>query len=113
MHLSKWYTRIIGIFFLLVSISLIIDIVHFGFRPETMHKIFHVLLGIIIVSYGWNSKAWWKTFPLANGLFFSYVALVGWLFPNFAGLDTFNLTDTILHTIVGLSGLLISLKERT
>ncbi len=105
--LGKWYTRIIGIFFILVAFSLLSDYLRFGFRPETMHKIFHVLLGLLIVWFGWSNKNWWKNFPFINGGFFSFVAIFGLLFPNFGNLDAFNLTDTILHSIVGLSGLII------
>gem|GEM_PF-979847 len=104
---QKWYTRVIGVFFILVSISLIADFAQFGFRPETMHKIFHVLLGIIIVKFGWNNEAWWKPFALTNGSFFTFVALSGLIFPDFGGLDAFNNLDTILHSIVGVSGLII------
>jgi len=107
-YLSKYYTRIIGIFFLLVIISLISDYLNSGFREETMHKIFHVLLGIIILKYGWSNPRFQENFPIVNGLFFTYVALFGWIFPNFANLETFNLTDTILHSIVGLSGIVVA-----
>jgi len=112
LFLSKWYTRTIGLFFVLVFLSLISDYLTFGFRAETMHKIFHIVLGIFIVYYGWNNQHWHKYFPVINGLFFSYVALFGWIFPDFANLDTFNRVDTILHSIVGLSGLVIAFIDR-
>ena len=110
--LSKWYTRIIGIFFLLVAVSLAADYLRLGFRPETMHKVFHVLLGAFVARYGWNSAAWWRTFPLANGGFFCFVGLFGWLFPDFGGLDAFNRMDTLLHSAVGSSGVLIGVFAR-
>ena len=105
--LQKWYTRLIGIFFVLVFISLVLDFYKFGHRPETWHKIFHVILGIIVLNYGWNNKNFWKPFCIANGAFFTFVALFGFVFPDFADLDAFNRLDTILHGIVGISGLLI------
>ena len=105
--MQKWYTKVIGIFFVLVALSLIFDFYKFGHRPETWHKIFHVLLGSIVLYYGWNNKNFWKPFALANGAFFAYIALFGFMFPNFGGLDAFNRLDTILHGIVGLSGLAI------
>lgn len=109
--LQKWYTRIIGISFVLVVISLIFDYSKFGHRLETWHKIFHVLLGSIIIHFGWRNEKFWKPFCLANGTFFAFAALFGIFFPNFAGLDAFNTVDTILHSIVGLTGLAIgSLK---
>jgi len=111
MNLSKWYTRIIGVFFVLIIISLGSDYLQFGFRPETMHKIFHVGLGILIIYFGWNNKNWWHGFPLINGSFFTFVALFGLLFPDFANLDAFNTTDTVLHSIVGLSGLAIGISN--
>jgi hypothetical protein len=76
-----------------------------------MHKIFHVILGVVVVRYGWSSEAWWKFFPFANGSFFLFVASFGLLFPDFSGLDAFNFTDTVLHTIVGLSGLAIGFRN--
>ncbi len=105
--LQKWYTRIIGVAFTLVVVSLVIDFINFGYRAETWHKIFHVLLGIIVVYYGWNNENFWKPFSLANGAFFTFVAIFGWLFMDFAGLDAFNFVDTVLHSIVGVTGLLI------
>lgn len=106
MDWKKLYTKIIGIGFLLVGISLIADLVNFGFRPETMHKIFHVVLGGIIVYY-WNNKKFIDKFPIVNGLFFTFVAIFGWIFMDFGGLDAFNFVDTVLHSIVGLSGVII------
>ncbi len=100
-----------GIFFILIFFSLIMDYLNFGHRPETWHKIFHVLLGAIVVKYGWSNKDFWKPFCLVNGAFFSFVALFGWTFMDFAGLDAFNLTDTILHSIVGVSGLVVGLMR--
>jgi len=105
--LQKGYTRIIGIFFLFIIFSLILDISKFGHRPETWHKIFHVLLGFFIVYYGWNNKNFWQGFCLVNGAFFSFVALFGVVWPDFAGLDAFNFADTVMHSIVGVSGLII------
>ena len=105
--LVKWYTRLIGTFFVLVAFSLIADYINFGFRAETMHKIFHVVIGLVVLKFGWSNKRFWLPFCFVNGSFFTYVALFGWLFPNFAGLDAFNAIDTILHAIVGISGLLI------
>jgi len=109
--LYKNYTRVIGIFFVLVLLSLVSDYSKFGFRPETMHQVFHVALGAIVIHWGWNDPRWWKPFTIANGAFFSYIALFGCLFPDFGGLDTFNRLDTILHSIVGGSGLLIALAD--
>ena len=110
--LQKWYTRVIGVFFVLIVVSLIIDYSKFGHRAETWHKIFHVLLGSIILYYGWSNEKFWKPFCLANGAFFAYVALFGFVFPDFANLDAFNRLDTILHSVVGISGLLIGLLKK-
>ena len=112
-QLQKWYTRIIGIFFILVAITLLTDYSKFGHRPETWHKIFHVLLGAVILYYGWNNKNFWKPFSLANGAFFTFIALFGFTFPDFGGLDAFKKLDTILDSIVGISGLLIGFFGKT
>lgn len=110
--LQKWYTKIIGVFFVLVAISLILDYSKFGHNPETWHKAFHVLLGSAVLYYGWNNENFWKPFCLINGAFFTYVALFGFIFPNFADLDAFNKLDTILHSIVGISGLAIGFSKQ-
>ncbi|MDP3964015.1 MAG: hypothetical protein Q8Q39_06000 [bacterium] len=109
---AKWYTRVVGLFFVLVALSLAVDLVKFGFRPETMHKIFHVLLGIAVIRWGWNNHRWWKKFPIINGAFFCGVGLFGWLFPDFGGLDAFNRLDTILHSTVGVMGLVVWFFDR-
>jgi len=106
-NLAKLYTHVIAVAFLLVFFSLAADYARFGFRPETMHKVFHVILGGVILRFGWNNPLWWKAFPWANGAFFSFTALFGLLFPDFGGLDAFNRIDTVLHSIVGGSGLLV------
>jgi hypothetical protein len=92
--------------------SLIADLLAHGHRPETWHKLFHVILGSIVLRYGWSNPRWWKPFSIANGAFFTFVAAFGWVFPDFAQLDAFNRVDTILHTIVGLSGLVVGFWEK-
>jgi len=105
--LQKWYTRIVGVFFVFVLVSLINELMGKGNTPEVWHKSFHVILGALILHFGWDSENFWKPFCLINGAFFLYIALFGWVFPDFAGLDAFSLIDTILHSIVGVSGLAI------
>lgn len=112
MSAQKWYTRIISVFFTLVVFSLIFDWYTFGHRPETWHKVFHFLLGVVVLRYGWNNPKWWRPFCLINGAFFTFVAVFGWTFPDFGGLDAFNRVDTILHSIVGASGLLIGFWKK-
>lgn len=108
---QKYYTRIIGVAFLLVVISLIADYLQLGYRAETWHKIFHVVVGGFVVAYGWKNQKFWKPFCLVNGGFFLLVAGFGWMFPDFYGLDAFNFVDTILHSLVGVSGLVIGMLK--
>lgn len=110
---QRTYTRVIGIFFLLISVSLIGDWLRFGHRPETWHKVFHVFLGIAILKYGWKNPAFWRPFSLINGCFFLFVSAFGFTFPDFGGLDAFNRLDTLLHFTVGISGLLIGIPKKT
>lgn len=110
--LQKWYTRFIGIFFTLIIFSLLFDVWMVGYRLETWHKLFHVVLGIVILRFGWNDERFWKPFSIANGVFFLAVGLVGWVFPDFLGLDAFNRVDTVLHSIVGVLGLGVGLFSR-
>ncbi len=111
LFLAKWYTRIIGIFFISIIFSLIVDYLKFGVRLETGHKIFHILLGIMIVSLLWNNEKRWRSFCGINGIFFSTLALIGIAYPDLGGLDAFNRTDTILHGIVGAAGLVFWFKK--
>ena len=46
-----------------------------------------------------------------NGGFFLLVAGFGWMFPDFYGLDAFNLVDTVLHSVVGVAGLVVGLMK--
>jgi hypothetical protein len=108
---QKWYTRVIGVFFILVALSLLADLLKFGVRLETWHKVFHIGLGLVVVRYGWNDRRWWQPFCRYTGAFFALVGLVGWIFPDLGGLDAFNRVDTILHTLVGVSGLVIGWKK--
>jgi len=105
---AKWYTNIIGVFFLLILFSLVFDAWKFGFSLESVHKLFHILIGSIVV-WQWNNQNFWRPFALYNGLFFLVVAAIGWLYPDLLSLDAFNRTDTILHTIVGASGVLTAI----
>lgn len=106
---QKWYTRAVGMFFCLVVVSLVIDLRMFGHRPETWHKVFHCLVGLGVLYLGWNDPRFWRPFCLINGAFFLFVATFGWVFPDFADLDAFNRLDTVLHTVVGATGVLIGL----
>lgn len=111
--LYKWYTRIIGIYFILIIFSLFFDFAQYGHRPETWHKIFHILIGVIVI-YNWNNKNFYRPFTAINGAFFTFVAIFGWTFPEFGlleGLEAFIFSDTILHSIVSLSGLIIGIKK--
>jgi len=46
-----------------------------------------------------------QRFALFNGIFFAVVALTGWIYPDLFSLDAFNKVDTILHSIVAITGL--------
>ena len=47
----------------------------------------------------------YRIFALVNGILWGAVAIFGWIMPDFHGLDAFNRLDTILHTIVSVTGL--------
>ncbi len=103
---AKYYTRIISVFFLLVVLSLIADTLKRGYSYETLHKLLHIGIGVYGVAFLWNtSEKNYRSFSLANGVLFSIAGLVGWMFPDLYGLDAFNRLDTVLHSIVGLSGI--------
>ncbi len=103
--IQRNYTRIIGVYFLLITLTLIWDFYSKGYRPETWHKLFHIFLGVIIIK-NWKNRNFYKPFSLFAGLFFLFVASFGFAFPDFASpyLDAFSTTDTFLHAIVGIFG---------
>ncbi len=107
--LAKWYTRVIAVAFIFVIVSLIADYVQFGIRGETIHKLLHVIVGVVLFAFAWNNEKWWKPCCFADGVLFTTLALIGLIYPNLGELDTFNLQDTILHGIVGISGFGIGL----
>lgn len=103
---AKYYTRIISVLFVLVTISLISDTLKHGYSYETLHKLLHISIGIYGIAFLWNTtEKNFKLFALANGILFSLIALTGWIFPDLFGLDAFNRADTVLHSIAGLSGI--------
>lgn len=109
---QRWYTRIVGVLFVFVLVPLINEAMNNGNTPELWHKAFHVILGSLILHFGWDNEKFSKIFCIANGAFFFYVALFGWVFPNFAGLDAFNLMNSVIYSIIGGFGLIIGfLKE--
>ena len=113
-NIQKYYTRIIGIYFLLIILTLIIDFYNNSHRPETWHKLFHILLGIIIIKFGWSNKNFWKPFSIFNGLLFLFAAAFGFTFPSFAnelGLEAFSISDTYLHAIVGILGIVVYFSD--
>lgn len=110
---SRWILRGLGIFYVLVAITLVADLLKFGIRAETFHKVLHVTLGVVyvIVSY----KASQNTIRMTlwyNALFFGIVALIGWFFRDLGGLDAFNTTDTLLHTSVASISFIGALSKR-
>ena len=52
-----------------------------------------------------NLKSQYRIFALTNGILWGVVAIVGWTMPDYLGLAAFNRLDTILHTIVSVTGL--------
>ena len=106
--LQKWYTRFIGIFYLIFITTLITDLIRNGYGLETWHKLLHIGIGIYAIRLGWFVKnANYKVFCLFNGFLFGAFAITGWINPGFLGIDAFNRLDTILHTIVSGSGLIV------
>jgi hypothetical protein len=103
--LQKWYTRIIGILFVFGLVPLINEAMMNGNTPELWHRGFYVVLGACVLHFGWDNEKFWRTFCFANGGFFLYMGLFGWIFPNFAGLSAFNALNNSFHTVIGAGGL--------
>jgi hypothetical protein len=107
MAFAKLYTWVVGgLFLVAVGVTLAIELAAKGITLEAGHKAIHVLIGLwalAIVVKNWELQ--YKVFSLFNGVLFSIVAAIGWIVPDFLGLDAFNRMDTILHSTVGVTGL--------
>ena len=51
---AKYYMRIISVFFLLIIITLITDLIKNGFTYETLHKVIHISIGTYGILFLWN-----------------------------------------------------------
>ena len=107
MNYAKLYTWVVGFLFLVaVGYTLTVELVSKGVTLEAGHKALHVLIGLwAVVIVVRKLEPQYRLFALVNGILWGAVAIVGWIFPDFHGLDAFNRLDTILHTIVSVTGL--------
>ena len=107
MNFAKLYTWVVGgLFLVAVGYTLAVELTTKGVTLESGHKALHVLLGFwaaAIVAKGLEAQ--YRLFALVNGILWGGVAIIGWMFPDLHGLDAFNRLDTILHTIVSVTGL--------
>jgi hypothetical protein len=108
MRLQRAYTAAIGFAFLIVvGFTLVADTVANGVSLETAHKLTHVAVGVwaaVIIAKRLDQHV---AFALFNGVFYGTFAVIGWFVPDFLGIDAFNRTDTVLHTLVAGAGLLV------
>ena len=107
MNFAKLYTWVVGAVFLLaVGYTLTVELVTKGVTLEAGHKALHVLIGVWAVAIVVRKlESQYRIFALFNGVLWGVVAIFGWIMPDFHGLDAFNRLDTILHTIVSVTGL--------
>jgi hypothetical protein len=108
MRLAKLYTWVVGgLFLIAVGTTLAIELVTRGPTLEAGHKALHVAIGVwAVFIVAKKLEAQYRIFALTNGILWGSAAVVGWLIPDFHGLDAFNRLDTILHTLVAATGLL-------
>ncbi len=114
MNLAKLYTWVVGgLFLVAVGYTLAVELFTEGVTLEAGHKAIHVLIGVwavfIIVQ---KREAQYRLFALTNGVLWGAVAIIGWTTPDYLGLAAFNRLDTILHTIVAVTGLLSALLTK-
>ena len=107
MNFAKLYTWVVGALFLTaVGYTLAVELTTKGVTLEAGHKALHVLLGVwAVVIVVKKLEPQYRLFALTNGVLWGVVAIVGWIVPDLHGLDAFNRLDTILHTIVSVTGL--------
>jgi hypothetical protein len=107
MNFAKLYTWVVGAAFLIaVGATLAMELITKGVTLEAGHKALHVLIGLWAVAIVVKDlEPQYRLFALTNGLLWGAVAIVGWIYPDLHGLDAFNRLDTILHSIVSVTGL--------
>jgi hypothetical protein len=107
MNFAKLYTWVVGTAFLIaVGATLTIELITKGVTLEAGHKALHVLIGLWAVAIVVKKlEPQYRLFALTNGILWCAVAIVGWIYPDLHGLDAFNRLDTILHSIVSVTGL--------
>ena len=107
MNFAKLYTWVVGALFLVaVGYTLAVELITKGTTLESGHKALHVLIGVwAVVIIVKKLEPQYRLFALTNGILWGAVAIFGWIMPDFHGLDAFNRLDTILHTIVSVTGL--------
>ena len=107
MNWAKLYTWVVGAAFVIaVGYTLAVELITKGVTLEAGHKALHVLIGLwaaVIVVHKLEPQ--YRAFALVNGILWGMVAIVGWTMPDYHGLDAFNRMDTILHSIVAVTGL--------
>jgi hypothetical protein len=115
MNLAKLYTWVVGgLFLTAVGATLAIELATRGITLEAGHKALHVLIGIwAVIIVAKNLESQYRVFALSNGVLWGAVATVGWLVPDFHGLEAFNRLDTILHTMVAGAGILSGLYPKS
>lgn len=108
MNFAKLYTWVVGgLFVIAVGYTLAHELVTKGITLEAGHKALHVLIGFWAVAIVVKKlEAQYRVFALVNGVLWGAVAIVGWTMPDYLGLEAFNRLDTILHTVVSVTGLL-------
>ena len=113
MNLAKWYVIIVGgLFLFAVGFTLAKELFTAGISVEAGHKAVHVAFGVwaaVIVLRKQTDQ--YRTFALTNGILWGAVALIGWTIPDFLELMAFNRVDTILHTVVAVTGLVAGWKK--
>ena len=111
---AKLYTWVVGgLFVVAVGYTLAHELVTEGITLEAGHKALHVLIGFWAVFIVVKKREWqYRIFALTNGILWGAVAIFGWTMPDYLGLAAFNRLDTILHTIVSVTGLLAALLTK-
>jgi len=123
---AQLWTLIVSILFVFaVGASLLFDTLKNGVSLETGHKLSHILVGIVgLLIFRNASKA--RSFVLFNVAVYGAVAATGYLSaltygafagtafigPSILNIDAFNLVDTVLHSIVVISGLIAAFWKR-
>jgi len=102
--LIKTWLIVLGVVFLLVGILGFVNNPILGaFSVNALHNIVHLLSGVLVLIFAFQSPSAAKTFSLWFGIVYAIVAILGFIAPSFMrSFLSVNMADNILHVVLAI-----------